>query len=73
MSSARAFLQEIKDAAQQMGLAPSTLCQKAARCGGLIRRLEEGGEVTLGRVEQIRAYIREHQRAAPTEQQGAAE
>lgn len=61
MSSAMEFLQEIKRAAQQMGIAPSTLCQKAVRAGGLVRRLERGGNVTLQRVDQIRAYIRDNQ------------
>ncbi len=51
------LLKEIKEGAETLGIAPTTLCQRAVSHGGLIRRLENGGRVTLETAEQIRAYI----------------
>ncbi len=51
------LLNEIKKGAKTLGIAPTTLCQRAVSHGGLIRRLENGGRVTLETAEQIRAYI----------------
>lgn len=52
------LLLEIKQGAKAIGIAPSTLCQRAVANSGLIRRLENGGRVTLETAEQIRAYIK---------------
>ncbi len=57
MSLTLDFLQEVKIGADMLGIAPTTLCQRAVKNGKLIRRLEAGGEVSLGTVEAIRAYI----------------
>lgn len=61
MTTTDDFLKEIKKAAKSLGIAPTTLCQNAVKNGGLIRRLENGGRVTLETVEEIRAYIRKEQ------------
>jgi hypothetical protein len=61
MSIALDLLQEIKEAAAELGIAPTTLCQRAVRHGGLIRRLENGDNVRADTVDKIRAYIAEHQ------------
>ena len=59
MSNASAeFLAEIKVAASQLKLSPTTLCQKAVKNGRLVGRLERGERVTLDTVERIRAYVR---------------
>lgn len=59
MSNASAeFLAEIKVAASQLKLSPTTLCQKAVRNGRLVRRLELGQSVTVDTVERIRAFVR---------------
>lgn len=57
MTGTQELLQEIKDGAKALGIAPTTLCQRAVRHGGLIRRLEKGGQVTLETAEEIRSYI----------------
>lgn len=59
MSNASAeFLAEIRVAASQLKLSPTTLCQKAVRNGRLVRRLELGQSVTVDTVERIRAFVR---------------
>jgi hypothetical protein len=57
MSISDDLLREIKEAAGALGIAPTTLCQRAVKHGGLVQRLEEGGKVTTDVVERIRAYI----------------
>jgi hypothetical protein len=57
MSTSADLLREIKDAAEAIGIAPTTLCQRAVRHGGLVGRLEMGGRVTTDVVDKIRAYI----------------
>lgn len=54
------LLLEIRQGAKAIGIAPSTLCQRAVANSGLIRRLENGGRVTLETAEQIRAYIEDN-------------
>lgn len=61
MTATDDFLKEIKKGAKILGIAPTTLCQNAVRNGALIRRLENGGRVTLQTVEEIRTYIRKEQ------------
>lgn len=58
MTGTQELLQEIKDGAKLLGIAPTTLCQRAVKHGGLIRRLEKGGQVTLETAGEIRDYIR---------------
>lgn len=55
------LLTEIRAGAESLGIAPSTLCQRAIKHGGLVKRLENGGRVTLETAEQIRAYIKDQQ------------
>ena len=57
MSISDDILREIKKAAEDMGIAPTTLCQRAVKHGGLVGRLERGGKVTTAVVDEIRAYI----------------
>ncbi len=71
MSATSDLLQEIKQGAEAIGIAPTTLCQRAVKHGGLIRRLENGGRVTLETVEQIRTYIRENRSASVEERAGS--
>jgi hypothetical protein len=67
MSTATDLLAEIKDAAQAMGIAPTTLCKHAARHGGLVGRLERGGSVRSDIADKIRAYIAAHRPAEAAE------
>jgi signal recognition particle subunit SEC65 len=60
MTVTEAILQEIKDAANELGITPITLCQYAVKNGHLAKRLENGGGVTIETAEKLRAYIREH-------------
>jgi intein/homing endonuclease len=61
MSVSLDLLQEIKDGAKALGIAPSTLCQRAVKNGWIVKRLEEGnGSVTLETANKIRAYIVAH-------------
>lgn len=58
MSVSMELLQEIKDGAKLLGIAPSTLCQRAVRNGAIVKRLEGGdATVTLDTAQRIRAYI----------------
>jgi hypothetical protein len=57
MSVSMDLLQEIKDGAKALGIAPSTLCQRAVKNGYVVSRLEGGASVTLKTAEAIRAYI----------------
>jgi hypothetical protein len=57
MSVSLDLLQEIKDGAKALGIAPSTLCQRAVKNGHVVRRLEGGRSVTLETATQIRAFI----------------
>jgi hypothetical protein len=65
MTLSRELLDEIRTGADSLGIAATTLCQRAVKNGGLIKRLENGGRVTLETVEQIRAYIRDNAPDAP--------
>jgi len=57
MNTSADFLHEIRAAASLMGIAPSTLCQRAVSNGKLVRRLEAGSTVTMSTVNRIRAYV----------------
>lgn len=57
MNTSVDFLHEIRAAASLMGIAPSTLCQRAVSNGKLVRRLESGSTVTMSTVNRIRAYV----------------
>lgn len=57
MSVSMDLLQEIKEGAKALGIAPSTLCQRAVKNGYVVSRLEGGASVTLKTAEAIRAYI----------------
>jgi hypothetical protein len=65
MAATRDLLDEIRAGASALGIAPTTLCQKAVRHGGLVRRLERGGRVTLETAEQIRSFIRAAKKRKP--------
>ena len=58
MSAALNFLDEIKRGAKTLGISPSTLCQKSVKNGRLVKRLAQGGDVEVGTVERIRAFIK---------------
>ena len=60
MSESLKLLREIKDAAKDMGIAPTTLCQRAVQNSALAGRLKKGASVTLKTSERIRAYIAKH-------------
>lgn len=60
MSTSADILREIQAAAGLMGIAPSTLCQRAASNAKLVSRLEAGGTVTVDTVNKIRSYISAH-------------
>lgn len=77
MSTSADFLREIQSAASLMGIAPSTLCQRAVANGRLVKRLEEGKTVTVDTVSRIRSYIAaqsrpsRRRRAAPSRETAA--
>lgn len=51
------LLEDIKAGAKALGIAPTTLCQRAVRNGAIVSRLEGGASVTLKTAGAIRAYI----------------
>lgn len=57
------LLEEIRAGAVSIGIAPTTLCQRALKNAHLIKRLEKGRTVTLETTEKIRSYIRENKPA----------
>ena len=61
MSASLELLREIKQGAKAIGIAPTTLCQRAVKNGGLVHRLsKKQGSVTLETANKIRAYIAKH-------------
>ena len=58
-----ALLTEIQLAARDLGIAPTTLCQRAVRNTALPKRLEDGGSVTLETAGKIRDWIKRHRKA----------
>ena len=60
MTGSLELLQEIKEGAKVLGIAPSTLCQQAVKNGHVVGRLEAGASVTLETADRIRAYIGAH-------------
>jgi hypothetical protein len=54
------LLREIKEAAHVIGIAPTTLCQRAVKNGALVQRLEDGGTVTAATIRKIREWISKH-------------
>lgn len=65
MSASADFLRELRTAAVILGIAPTTLCQRAVSNGRLVRRLEAGGGVEIETVNKIRAYIASQAPAKP--------
>jgi hypothetical protein len=60
MSATSDLLQEIREGAQQLGIAPTTLCHRAVNNGHLVKRLENGRSIEFGTADKIRAYIRDN-------------
>ena len=59
MKDEQTLLREIKEAAHVIGIAPTTLCQRAVRNGALVQRLEAGGTVTAATMRKVRQWIAE--------------
>ena len=57
MTASLHLLEEIKEGAKAIGIAPTTLCQAAVKNGHIIERLQAGNSVTLRTADKIRAYI----------------
>ena len=57
MTTSLDLLREIETGARAIGIAPTTLCQKAVLNGALIDRLRNGGSVTLETAHRIREFI----------------
>ncbi len=60
MKDEQTFLREIKDAANVIGIAPTTLCQRAVKNGALVQRLAAGGTVTAATMRKVREWIVKH-------------
>ena len=60
MSVSLDLLAEIEDGAKAIGIAPSTLCQRAVKNGQLIKRLQRGESATVETAHKIRAFIEAH-------------
>jgi hypothetical protein len=57
MKDEQTFLREIKEAANVIGIAPTTLCQRAVKNGALVGRLERGKTVTAATMRKVREWI----------------
>jgi hypothetical protein len=64
MSVTLDLLDEIRAGAKALGIAPTTLCQRAVKNGKLMRRLEQGRSIELKTADKIRAYIDEQKTSA---------
>jgi len=71
MSDRAALLCEIDTYRQRAGMAATRFGRLALNDGHFVRRLREGGNVTLRTVERVRAFMGA-ERAAPQPQQEAA-
>ena len=60
MSASLELLAEIEKGAKALGIAPSTLCQRAVNNGWIVKRLQDNRSVTLETANKIRAYIEAH-------------
>jgi hypothetical protein len=67
MSTSLDLLQEIKDGAEAIGIAPTTLCQRAVKNGAIVARLEKRGSVTLETARKIREFIEKNKPKAAAE------
>lgn len=57
MTEAQALLHEIKAAAADLGIAPSTVGERAGQGGHFYRRLNEGKRIWPETAEKVRAWI----------------
>lgn len=57
MKDEQILLREIKEAANVIGIAPTTLCQRAIKNGALVQRLEGGDTITFATARKIREWI----------------
>lgn len=55
--TATAFLTRITEAANELGIAPSTLTERAVQNSRIPERLENGGSITLKTAERIETWI----------------
>lgn len=60
MSEIDEILREIDAYIAACGMAPSTFGRQAVNDGKLVRRLRDGGNITLTVASRIRAYMADH-------------
>jgi hypothetical protein len=60
MTSEKELLAEIRAGAKALGIAPTTLCQRAVKNQHIVGRLIDGKTVTMDTARRIRAYIAKH-------------
>lgn len=58
MTTSHDILKLIRSEAERIGIAPSTLCQKAVRNARLIKRLESGESVTVDVLGRLTAWAK---------------
>ena len=56
MTTSHDILALIRAEAARIGIAPSTLCQRAVRNAGLVRRLESGKSVTVDVAARLKSW-----------------
>lgn len=56
MTTSHDILALIRAEAERIGIAPSTLCQRAVRNAGLVRRLEAGKSVTVDVAARLKSW-----------------
>lgn len=71
MNEAQALLQEIKEAALDLGIAPSTVGERAGQGGHFYRRLNEGCRVWPETAQKVRAWISSERARRAQTQEGA--
>lgn len=65
MSDRNALLSEINAYRARVGMAETRFGRLALNDGHFVRRLREGGNITLRTVDRVRAFMRASESAAP--------
>lgn len=72
MSTISSLLAEIEAFLAETGMKKTVFGRAALNDGAFVKRLQDGGGVTLATVDRVRAYIAKHRQLATTPQQDEA-
>ena len=67
MNSTQLLLSDVEAFLAETGMEASTLGQKSVRDWKVVRRLREGGSVTLRNADRLREFMEKHRRSRSAE------